>query len=131
MQVWETNGSDGLFAQGGEREIVRVFKEGVDREGGKEESGKSMTTKTRKQKPYKRTGTAVKGGEYYPYPKRWEIVIEPDAEGTVRINRKNENFNAYELYGHLRLVVLDLERQLSYKTLESELLEKQEVNNGR
>lgn len=79
-----------------------------------------------KSKSYRRSGKAVAGGMYV-YPKRWEIRIEPDTDGVVRVHRVNENFNAYELYGHLRMALLDIERQLSYSTFESsttELLEK-------
>jgi hypothetical protein len=97
-----------------------------------EQEGGEMSRATSKQKPkpYKRSGKAVAGGDYV-YPKRWEIRIEPDTDGVVRVRRVNENFNAYELYGHLRMALLDIERQLSYSTSESsttELLEKQEAD---
>lgn len=75
-----------------------------------------MVTKTNKQKkPYRRTGKTVAAG-YYPYPKRYELLIEPNERGVIQVHRTNENFNAYELYGHLRMILLDVERQLSYST---------------
>ena len=77
-----------------------------------------------KKKPYKRTGKGIAQG-FYAYPKRYEIRIEPDSDGVVKIHRTNENFGAYELYGHLRMVLLDIEKQLTYSTVDSELLEKQ------
>lgn len=90
----------------------------------------SRAKSTQKSKPHKRSGKAIAGG-IFAYPKRWEIRIEPDADGIVRIYRTNENLNAYELYGHLRMVLLDIERQLSYSTSEpgaTELLEKRKSN---
>lgn len=84
-----------------------------------------MVTKANKKKPYTRTGKAIEGG-YYPYPKRYEISIKSNERGAVQIHRTNENFNGWELYGHLRMILLDLEKQLSYSTEASDLLEKRD-----
>lgn len=89
-----------------------------------------MASKTsKKQKPYTRTGKTIAGGRY-AYPKRYEILVTSNGPQDVKISRTNENFNGWELYGHLRMVLLDLERQLGYSTEpSSELLEKRTGDN--
>lgn len=77
-----------------------------------------MTTtqdQSSKKRVVRRVGKARRP-RYYDYPKRYEMIVDIDeSSDAVILSRRSENFSAHELYGLLRMTLLDIERQLLIK----------------
>lgn len=71
------------------------------------------TKKKRPSKIVKRTGTAAKPHRFYDYPKTYQLKITVSDDGErLFINSTSTNFSGHELYGFLRMTLLEIERQL-------------------
>jgi hypothetical protein len=56
-------------------------------------------------------GTAKRPREFQ-YPKRYEVVVDLIDDDRITITRRAENLSAHELYGLLRMLMLEIERQI-------------------
>ena len=71
-----------------------------------------------KKKNVAKSGKLTKRGKAKPmpipvYPKRYSVEVTLNDDGSTLISRTAENFNAWELYGMMKLLMLEIERQMS------------------
>lgn len=78
---------------------------------------KKSTSKSasKEERVVKRSGSTKRLDGVPHYPKRYEVVIEKGADKTVLITRRSENMTCWELYGLLRMLLLEIERQMLIK----------------
>lgn len=76
----------------------------------------AVKSTSKKKQVVERKGSTKRSIGIPHYPKRYEVVVEDGAaNGGVTIKRTCENMTSWELYGLLRMLLLEIERQMRIK----------------